>query len=168
MARGGKQRRLQAEFPETHNAHDTEDARETSRVDESVHRTHEQPQQRNVVETDQIVEKFAVAVASALQIQRNPDKDHSIERATKLGAKVFTGTSDPAMAEAWMHKIEKVFDVMGCPDDKRLRLATFLLEEGANDWWRLIQTRYADPSVITWANFQACFLSSFVQRCKTE
>ncbi|KAL2542426.1 Retrotrans gag domain-containing protein [Abeliophyllum distichum] len=119
MACGGKQRRLQAELPETHNAHDTKDLRETSRVDELVHRIHEQLQQRNAVETNQIVEKFAAAVALALQMQRNPKKDHSIERATKLGAKVFTGTSDPAMAEAWMDKIEKVFDVMGCLDDKR-------------------------------------------------
>ncbi|KAL2471113.1 Gag protease polyprotein-like protein [Abeliophyllum distichum] len=166
MGRGGKQRRLQAELPETHNAHDTEDARETSRVDESVHRTHEQPQQRNVVETDQIAEKFAATVASALQMQRNPNKDHSIEWATKLGAKVFTGTSVPAMAEAWMDKIETVFDVMGCPDDKRLRLATFLLEEGANDWWWLIQTRYVDPSVITWfSEYQKKFveLSKYAQ-----
>ncbi|KAL2471539.1 RNA-directed DNA polymerase [Abeliophyllum distichum] len=108
MARGGKQRRLQAELPKTHNAHDTEDARETK--------------------------KFAAAIASALQMQHNPNKDHSIERATKLGAKVFTCTSDPAMVEDWMDKIEKVFDVMGCPNDKRLGLATFLFEEGANDW----------------------------------
>ncbi|KAL2505661.1 Gag protease polyprotein-like protein [Abeliophyllum distichum] len=101
-------------------------------------------------------------------MQHNPDKDHSIEWATKLGAKVFTGTFAPAMAEAWMDKIEKCFDVMGCPDDKRLRLATFLLEEGANNWWRLIQTRYADPSVITWVDFKCAFYDTYYPRSLRE
>lgn len=43
---------------------------------------------------------------------RSIDKDFSIERDTKLGAKFFTGTSNPAVAQVWMTKIDKVFGVM--------------------------------------------------------
>ncbi|KAL2460909.1 Gag protease polyprotein-like protein [Abeliophyllum distichum] len=165
MTRGGKTRKLQAELPETHNAPDTEDVRKT-RVDESVHRTHDKPRQRNAVENDLVVERIAVAVAvaSALQMQHNSDKVYSIERAINLGANVFKGVVDPMVAEAWIVKIEKIFDVMGCPDDKRLHVATFLLEEGAHDWWQSIQARYADPSVITWVDFKRAFYDNYYHR----
>ncbi|KAL2512903.1 Uncharacterized protein Adt_18503 [Abeliophyllum distichum] len=83
-------------------------------------------------------------------MQHNSDKEYSIERATKLGAKVFTGVADPIVAEAWMLKTQRFFYVMGYPDDKRLRLAIFLLKEGVYDWWQSMETRYADPIVIIW------------------
>lgn len=50
------------------------------------------------------------------------------EQATKLKAKMFISMTDPTVAESWMIKIERVFDVMGCPDDRKLRLVTFWIE----------------------------------------
>ncbi|XP_022847478.1 uncharacterized protein LOC111369990 [Olea europaea var. sylvestris] len=126
-------------LPQSHIAPDRDELREPERVDESVHQPSEQRGQGNVTGTDPIaVERIAIAVVSAM---RNTDRDFSIERATKLGAKVFTGTVDPAVAQAWMTNIERVFDVMGCLDERMLCLATFLLEEGAYDWW---QSSYKD------------------------
>ncbi|KAL2526950.1 Uncharacterized protein Adt_12004 [Abeliophyllum distichum] len=37
--------------------------------------------------------------ASVVSAMRSTDRDFSIEKATKLGAKVFTGIADPAVAE---------------------------------------------------------------------
>ncbi|XP_022846659.1 uncharacterized protein LOC111369392 isoform X2 [Olea europaea var. sylvestris] len=162
MPRGGKTRRLQDMLPQSQIAPDRDELRELERVDESVHQPPEQRGQGNVIGTDPIaVERIAIAVASAM---RNSDRDFSIERATKLGAKVFTGTADPAVAQAWMTKIERVFDVMGCSDDRKLCLATFLLEEGAYDWWQSVQSTYLDPSIITWTEFRRIFYDVYYPR----
>lgn len=114
-------------LPQTYIAPDQDDFRQHERVDESVHMPSEHLGQENVAGNDHMaVERIATAVVSAM---RNTDKNFSIERATQLGAKVFTGTADPSIAQAWMIKIESLFDVMGCPYDRKLRLTTFLLEE---------------------------------------
>ncbi|XP_022871839.1 uncharacterized protein LOC111390945 [Olea europaea var. sylvestris] len=107
------------------------------------------------------VERIAIVVASAMH---STERDFSIERATKLGAKVFIGTVDPAVAQAWMTKIGKVFDVMSCLDDRKLCLATFLLEEGVYDWWQSVRSTYLDPSIITWTNFHRIFYDAYYPR----
>lgn len=147
--------------PQPQAASDREDIGEESRGEESVHQSLEQPRQEEVAQADIIADKIATAVAFAL---RNSDKDHSIERATKLGAKVFTGTADPAEAESWLVRVERVFDVMGCQGERKVRLATFLLEGGAYDWWKSIQSKYVDPSVITWSDFRADFNEYYCPR----
>ncbi|KAL2497813.1 Gag protease polyprotein-like protein [Abeliophyllum distichum] len=101
-------------------------------------------------------------------MQHSSDKEYNIERIAKLRAKVFTSASDPVVAEAWVDKIERVFDVMSFPDDKRLHLATFLLEEGAYDLWQLMQARYADPSVITWMDFKRTFYDTYYPRSNKD
>ncbi|XP_022847679.1 uncharacterized protein LOC111370226 [Olea europaea var. sylvestris] len=95
---------------------------------------------------------------------RNTDRDFSIERGTKLGVKVFTGTVDPAVAQAWMINIERVFNVIGCLDARKLCLATFLLEEGAYDWWQSVWSTYLDPSIITWTDFHRIFYDAYYTR----
>lgn len=77
------------------------------------------------------VERIPTAIAFAVH---SADRDFSIERTTKLEAKVFIGTVNIAVAPTWMIKIEMVIDAMGCPDDRKSRLATFLLEKGVFDW----------------------------------
>ena len=60
---------------------------------------------------------------------RDTDKMFSIERLKKLGAQEFEGSTDPADTEIWLNRLEKCFDVMECPDERKVRLATFLLQK---------------------------------------
>ncbi|XP_022853707.1 uncharacterized protein LOC111375145 [Olea europaea var. sylvestris] len=162
MPRGGKTQRLQDMLSQSHIAPNRDELRESERVDESVHQPPETQGQGNVIGTNPItVERIAIVVASAM---RNTDGDFSIERATKLGAKVFIDTADPAVAQAWMTKIERVFDVMDCSDDQKLCLATFLLEEGAYDWWQWVRSTYLDPSIICWIDFRRIFYDAYYHR----
>lgn len=65
----------------------------------------------------------------------DPEKMYGIERLRKLGATIFEGSTDPADAEDWLNMLEKCFDVMiNCPEEWKIRLATFLLEKEANGW----------------------------------
>lgn len=46
---------------------------------------------------------------------------------------------------------------MGCPSDRKVRLANFLLEGGAYNWWKSLQSKYVNSSVITWSDFRDDF-----------
>ena len=58
-----------------------------------------------------------------------------IEQFKKLITRNFGGEPDPMVAEQWMMRMEKIFDVLNCPDDIKVSLATFMLEGEAEHWW---------------------------------
>ena len=76
-----------------------------------------------------ISQAVATAVASvpSSQIPRE-DHEKNYERARKLGAVGFKGTTDPLEAENWFQQIEKIFTLMKSSDEQKLSIATFLLE----------------------------------------
>ncbi|KAA0043632.1 hornerin-like [Cucumis melo var. makuwa] len=49
----------------------------------------------------------------------DPKKAYEIERLKKLGATVFQGSTDPADVENWLNMLEKCFDVMNCPEERK-------------------------------------------------
>ncbi|KAA0056177.1 uncharacterized protein E5676_scaffold206G00020 [Cucumis melo var. makuwa] len=49
----------------------------------------------------------------------DPEKAYEIERLKKLGATVFEGSTDPADAENWLNMLEKCFDEMNCPEERK-------------------------------------------------
>nr|GFA29190.1 zinc finger, CCHC-type, retrotransposon Gag domain protein [Tanacetum cinerariifolium] len=55
----------------------------------------------------------------------NKQKPHSFEKATA-----------PVDAENWISHMEKIFDVMGCEDDFKTRLAVYKFESNALAWWK--------------------------------
>nr|GFC02034.1 zinc finger, CCHC-type, retrotransposon Gag domain protein [Tanacetum cinerariifolium] len=54
----------------------------------------------------------------------NKQKPHSFEKATA-----------PVDAENWISYMEKIFDVMGCEDEFKTRLAIYKFEGNALAWW---------------------------------
>ncbi|KAL2486700.1 Retrotrans gag domain-containing protein [Abeliophyllum distichum] len=134
MTRGGRTRRLSNSLPQTQNAPNEGDSREASRADELIHQTTQNPGHRNDAANDPHADRLAETLEALLQRQQNVDR-FSIELAKRLGAGAFNGKGDPLDADNWMTQLERVFDVMECPEEKKLRLATFLLVEAAYDWW---------------------------------
>ncbi|XP_022847491.1 probable terpene synthase 11 [Olea europaea var. sylvestris] len=97
-------------LPQSHIALDRHKLRESEKIDESAHKPLEQQGRENVIGNDRMaIERIDIAVVSAI---RSTNKDFNIERTAKLGVKVFTGTVDPAVAQAWMTKIERVLHTM--------------------------------------------------------
>ncbi|KAA0053247.1 DNA/RNA polymerases superfamily protein [Cucumis melo var. makuwa] len=87
----------------------------------------------------------------------DPEKAYGIERVNKLGATVFEGSTDPADAENWLNMLEKCFDVMNCPEERKVRLATFLLQKEAEGWWKSILARRSDAHALDWKTFRGIF-----------
>ncbi|GJX46409.1 hypothetical protein Tco_0271599 [Tanacetum coccineum] len=59
-----------------------------------------------------------------------------IERFNKLKPLAFRSAATPAEAEDWITHMEKLFQVLGCPDNFKTRLAAFKLEGDALSWWK--------------------------------
>ncbi|KAA0067812.1 reverse transcriptase [Cucumis melo var. makuwa] len=87
----------------------------------------------------------------------DPKKAYGIERLKKLGATVYEGSTDPADAENWLNMLEKCFDVMNCPEERKVRLATFLFQKEAERWWKSILARCSDARALDWQTFRGIF-----------
>ncbi|KAL2471109.1 Retrotrans gag domain-containing protein [Abeliophyllum distichum] len=81
---------------------------------------------RNDAANDLHADRLAETLEALLQRQQNADR-FSIERVKRLGAGAFNGKGDPLDGDNWMTQLERVFDVMEYPEEKKLCLATFLL-----------------------------------------
>ena len=107
-----------------------------------------------------------VAIATRQQLQPTPpprevmeEPGRSIERVQKLGAKPYDGSGDPEAAWLWLDRVNKVYRVMGCTDEQRVLFSSFLMEDGAKDWWDAVERRY--PDGISWDQFQQEFTDRF-------
>ncbi|XP_052724121.1 uncharacterized protein LOC128193959 [Vigna angularis] len=74
----------------------------------------------------------------------------------------FNGSATPDEAEYWVQEIEKIFEAISCPKDKKVIFATFLLIGEAEYWWsgfkRLMES---NREVVTWENFKDKFLEKY-------
>ncbi|KAA0060484.1 Gag protease polyprotein-like protein [Cucumis melo var. makuwa] len=104
------------------------------------------------------------AMGSGESTQSDPEKKYGIERLKALGATTFAGTTNPADAEAWLTLIEKCFRVTRCPEDRKVELAAFLLQNGAEDWWRMEESRRRTTGDISWNEFKKAFFDKFYPR----
>nr|GFB53298.1 hypothetical protein [Tanacetum cinerariifolium] len=77
----------------------------------------------------------------------------------------------PVDAENWISHMEKIFDVMGCEDAFKTRLAVYKFEGNALAWWKAYkQAKGGDAWLImvTWADFKKLFFLQFFPRAEQE
>nr|GFC49508.1 zinc finger, CCHC-type, retrotransposon Gag domain protein [Tanacetum cinerariifolium] len=55
---------------------------------------------------------------------------------TKLKPLAFRSAATPAEVEDWITHMEKFFQVLGCPDNFKTRLAAFKIEGDTLSWWK--------------------------------
>ncbi|PWA78493.1 hypothetical protein CTI12_AA214530 [Artemisia annua] len=83
---------------------------------------------------------------------------------TELRTQIYNDIRNGA-AEDWITHMEKLFQVLGCPDNFKTRLAAFKLEGDALSWWTAhLRTQaggeaYADTC--TWATFREIFYNRY-------
>ncbi|XP_058788081.1 uncharacterized protein LOC131662331 [Vicia villosa] len=75
---------------------------------------------------------------------------------------LFKGTYDLEGAQKWLKEIERIFRVIDCAKNLKVRCGTHMLAEEADDWWVATKTELeADGGAITWAVFRREFLRKF-------
>lgn len=83
-------------------------------------------------------------------------------RASRPEVERFAGAMDPNMAWCWINRLEKFFDEMVYPNDKRIVWAAALLDGDAHYWWMSITQGYEEPSSITWTKFLTHFFNKYI------
>nr|GFB20307.1 hypothetical protein [Tanacetum cinerariifolium] len=94
-----------------------------------------------------------------------------LERFNKQKPRSFENTTAPVDAENWISHMEKIFDVMGCEDAFKTRLAVYKFEGNALAWWKAYkQAKGGDAWLITvtWAEFKKLFFLQFFPRAEQE
>ena len=120
-----------------------------------------------VEQAAQIAQIVAIATGQQSQPTQPPrevieEPGRSIERVQKLGAKTYDDRGDPEAAWLWLDRVNKVYGVMGCTDEQRVLLSSFLMEDRAKDWWDSVERRYHDG--ISWDQFQQELLIGYFLR----
>nr|GFD48522.1 zinc finger, CCHC-type, retrotransposon Gag domain protein [Tanacetum cinerariifolium] len=90
----------------------------------------------------------------------NKQKPYSFEKAIAL-----------VDVENWISHVEKIFDVMGCEDAFKTRLAVYKFKGNALTCWKAYkQAKGGDAWLITmtWADFKKLFFLQFFPRAKQE
>nr|GEV58084.1 hypothetical protein [Tanacetum cinerariifolium] len=94
-----------------------------------------------------------------------------LERFNKQKPNSFEKATVPADAENWISHMEKIFDVMGCEDAFKTRVAVYKFEGNALAWWKAYkQTKGGDTWLVTvtWADFKKLFFIQFFPRAEQE
>src|SRR3954469_14875221 len=75
---------------------------------------------------------------------------------------LFKGTHDPEGAQKWLKEIERIFRVIDCTKNLKVRFGTHMLSEEADDWWMASRDELESAGVaITWAVFRREFLRRY-------
>ncbi|XP_019160928.1 PREDICTED: uncharacterized protein LOC109157527 [Ipomoea nil] len=48
---------------------------------------------------------------------------------------MFAGEEDPVMLEEWIRTFDKIFSIVGCPEERRVELASLYFSHEADLWW---------------------------------
>jgi hypothetical protein len=86
---------------------------------------------------------------------------NNLRQFLKLKPPAFHGSANPLESEDWLKEVEKIFDVMHCPDEEKVTLAIFMLQGGASDWWRVHKNKYTEGFVVTWKIFKDEFYRKY-------
>ncbi|XP_058758243.1 uncharacterized protein LOC131631466 [Vicia villosa] len=105
------------------------------------------------------------AMVNAMENQPNPAGDagtRSLATFQREKPPTFKGKHDPDGALDWLKEIERIFRVMDCTPDQKVRYGTHMLEVEADDWW--LETRpilEAAGEEITWDVLRREFLRKY-------
>nr|GEZ46368.1 zinc finger, CCHC-type, retrotransposon Gag domain protein [Tanacetum cinerariifolium] len=94
-----------------------------------------------------------------------------LERFNKQKPRSFEKATAPVDAENWISHMEKIFDVIGCEDAFKTRLAVYKFKGDALAWWKAYkQAKCGDVWLITvtWVEFKELFFLQFFPRAEQE
>ncbi|XP_058741936.1 uncharacterized protein LOC131614358 [Vicia villosa] len=88
--------------------------------------------------------------------------DRQLGRFQRNDPPLFKGTHDPEGAQKWLKEIERIFIVIDCAENLKVRYDTHMLSEEADDWLIATKTELdTDGITITWAVFKKEFMRKY-------
>ncbi|XP_058742089.1 uncharacterized protein LOC131614534 [Vicia villosa] len=93
---------------------------------------------------DAVIAAALEAMAQPLEHQPNVGENaasRNLSTFQRENPPVFKGTHDPNGVLTWLKEIERIFRVIDCSPDQKVRYRTHMLAVEADDWW--LETQYA-------------------------
>nr|GEX71355.1 hypothetical protein [Tanacetum cinerariifolium] len=87
-----------------------------------------------------------------------------LERFGKQKPRSFSSATTPVDAKNWIARMEKLFEVLGCADEFKARLASYKFEGDALSWWKAFkQAKGGEAYVATlsWKDFREIFFLQY-------
>ncbi|KAL2327193.1 hypothetical protein Fmac_020620 [Flemingia macrophylla] len=111
---------------------------------------------------DRAITKALMAMAQALGNLNQHQEVDWLARFQRNHLPTFHGGYDPDGASDWMFEVEKIVQVMECPQVQKVSLAAFMLSGDAGIWWQsTYQWMVAEGTAMTWENFKRLFLEKY-------
>ena len=80
----------------------------------------------------------------------------------------FTGSTDPDEAENWLKDIERIFRMIKCTEEEKVRLTTFQLDRDARAWWETVEATMEDSNQVSWEEFVELFNEQYFSEVVQE
>ncbi|XP_052197297.1 uncharacterized protein LOC127804471 [Diospyros lotus] len=84
-----------------------------------------------------------------------------VEQFWKLQPPTFEGGLNPLVVEDCIAAIERIFNLIDCPDPRKVTSATYMLQHGARHWWDSTARSRPQGHVWTWDQFKELFLKKY-------
>src|SRR5262249_219623 len=85
-----------------------------------------------------------------------------MEQFRRMGPPSFSGEGAPSVAESWIRETEKIFRAIRCPEEDRVPLASFMLQDRADVWWNsTLRTDFLGREDVRWPEFLVAFRRRF-------
>ncbi|XP_019171422.1 PREDICTED: uncharacterized protein LOC109166977 [Ipomoea nil] len=105
-------------------------------------RTSETPTNEQLAQNLQQLTQTMQTLSEALLHNNNPAPPPQPTRHRDIGRlgsghrpPTFTGEEDPVVLEEWVRTFDKIFSIVGCPEERRVELASFYFSHEADLWW---------------------------------
>ncbi|XP_028763450.1 uncharacterized protein LOC114721737 [Neltuma alba] len=81
----------------------------------------------------------------------------------------FKGTFDVQVAEDWITRLEKIFNILECPFERKAQMVIYKIEGEADRWWKNTElVLQANGTLITWEVFKDQFFLKYFPRSMTD
>ncbi|KAK2409540.1 cleavage and polyadenylation specificity factor subunit [Trifolium repens] len=96
------------------------------------------------------------------EARRGNEVESRLERFLKNQPTTFAGGFDPEGAQKWIEDIERIFAAMGCTEEQKVVLGSYMLRDDANYWWKHASLRFGTGGLaLTWTMFKREFLNRY-------
>ena len=95
------------------------------------------------------------------------DLDKVAKKFKNLGGVPFKGTETVTQAQAWLRNREKIFGGLELEDQRKRLVASWLLQEEAQNWWDIVMVRGIADNM-TWTRFKELFNDKYIPRKEVE
>ncbi|KAL4568026.1 hypothetical protein LXL04_023626 [Taraxacum kok-saghyz] len=114
-----------------------------------------------------IDERVTAAIGAT---QQHHQRGFSYKEFSACSPPLFQGSTDPITCMRWISDVEGAFLTSDCPENAKVRCASNLLRDAANDWWTTWTKAMTNPEIseMPWEDFVTRFRTQYVPQVEMD